>query len=299
VSADTGVVGGRQWTQVLSGGLCVIACAGCLFVSAEVAAQVTKGAAGESVTQVGIVYHTGDDQTDYQRAQCRLDLYRPLGKTDFPTVVWFHGGGLQRGHREIPKRLQENGIAIVGAGYRFHPQVKSPTYVEDAAAAVAWTVKNIEKFGGSADQVFVGGHSAGGYLALMVGLDKRWLAAHQLDANRLAGIIPYSGHAITHFTVRAERGIGDKQPVVDDMAPLFHVRKDAPPLLLMTGDRKLEMLGRYEETAYLWRMMQVVGHSAVELVEWEGFGHSQMVEPAHLRLLQFVRKHAQETTARR
>jgi hypothetical protein len=79
----------------------------------------------------------------------------------------------------------------------------------------------------------------------MVGLDKRWLAAHDIDANKIAGLVPFSGHTITHFTVRAERGIDGKRPIVDDMAPLFHVRPDAPPMLLITGDRNLEMLGRY------------------------------------------------------
>ncbi len=72
--------------------------------------------------------------------------------------------------------------------------------------------------------------------------------------------IYYSGHVITHFTIRKERGIKGEQAVVDDLAPLFHVRKDSPPMLLITGDRELEMLGRYEENAYFWRMMQVVKH---------------------------------------
>ena len=123
----------------------------------------------------------------------------------------------------------------------------------------------------------------------MVGLDKRWLAKHQIDANDIAGLIPYSGHTITHFTVRAERGIDGKQPVVDDLAPLFHVRKDAPPLLLITGDRDKELLGRYEETAYLWRMLQVVGHPKTELYELEGYNHGGMATPAHPLLVKWVK----------
>jgi len=75
----------------------------------------------------------------------------------------------------------------------------------------------------------------------MVGLDKRWLQAHALDADQLAGLIPFSGHAITHFTIRKERGIGGKQAVVDEFAPIYHVRKEAPPLLLITGDRDIEL----------------------------------------------------------
>ena len=66
---------------------------------------------------------------------------------------------------------------------------------------------NIQKYGGNNQLIFVSGHSAGGYLASMVGLDKKWLAVHNIDANAIAGLIPFSGHAITHFTVREERGI--------------------------------------------------------------------------------------------
>jgi hypothetical protein len=122
----------------------------------------------------------------------------------------------------------------------------------------------------------------------MVGLDKRWLAAHGVDADRIAGLVPYSGQTVTHSTVRAERGIDRRRPVVDDLAPLFHVRKSAPPLLLITGDRELELRGRYEENAYLWRMMRVVGHPDSELFELDGFDHGQMAQPAHALLVRFV-----------
>lgn len=130
----------------------------------------------------------------------------------------------------------------------------------------------------------------GGYLTSMIGLDKRWLAEHEIDADKIAGLIPYSGHTITHFTIRSERGIDGKQPILDDMAPLYHVRADAPPLLLITGDRELEMLGRYEENAYMWRMMKVAGHEKSTLYELAGFNHGGMSEPAHPLMLQFVRQ---------
>jgi hypothetical protein len=95
----------------------------------------------------------------------------------------------------------------------------------------------------------------------MVGLDKKYLSKYNIDANRIAGLISLSGQAITHFTIRSERNIPGTQPIVDEMAPLFYVRKDAPPLILITGDSELEMLGRYEENAYLRRMMIVAGHT--------------------------------------
>ena len=237
-----------------------------------------------------ILYREGKGLTEYMRERCRLDVYCPAGSKNFATVVWFHGGGLKGGNRKIPKELKNKGIAVVSVNYRLHPKVKSPAYVEDAAAAVAWTFQHIEEYGGSRQRIFVSGHSAGGYLTSMVGLDKRWLKAHQIDADDIAGLIPFSGHTITHFTVRKERGIPEEQPVIDDMAPLYHVRKEAPPLLLITGDRELELLGRYEENAYLWRMMQVAGHTETQLYELDGHDHGQMVAPAHPLMLRFIQK---------
>lgn len=239
-------------------------------------------------TETNQLYRSGGELTDYMKERCRLDVYHPLATNGFATVVWFHGGGLTGGNREIPTQLQRKGIAVVAVNYRLSPKVKAPAYIEDAAAAVAWTFHHIAEFGGATNRIFVSGHSAGGYLASMVGLDKRWLAAEGMDANTIAGLIPFSGQCITHFTVRAERGISDKQPVVDELAPLFHVRQDAPPLLLITGDRNRELLGRYEENAYLWRMMKVVGHSDTELCELDGFDHGQMPEPAYPLLIRFV-----------
>jgi acetyl esterase/lipase len=241
-------------------------------------------------TQTGITYRTGIENDIYAQAQCRLDLYYPKSATDFSTVVWFHGGGLTKGERAIPDRLKNQGFAVVGAGYRLHPQVTAPVYIEDAAAAVAWTVKNIERHGGSPRKIFVAGHSAGAYLAMMIGFDKQWLHKHDIHADDLAGLIPLSGQAITHFTIRSEKGIGDKQPVIDRFAPLFHVRKDAPPILLITGDRNRELLGRYEENAYLWRMLKEAGHRDLELLELQGYDHGGMAEPAYPLLARFVQQ---------
>ena len=252
------------------------------------AQDIKPKASYETVTN--ILYREGAQLTDYMKERCRLDVYHPKHIKHFPTVVWFHGGGLKAGNRKVPEELREKGIAVVAVNYRLHPKVKSPAYIEDAAAAVAWTFRNIKKYGGSSKRIYVSGHSAGGYLTSMVGLDKRWLATHKIDPNAIAGLIPYSGHTITHFTVRKERGIDGKQPVLDDMAPLFHVRKDAPPLLLITGDRELELLGRYEENAYLWRMMQVVEHPDTKIMELDGYNHGQMAKPAHPLLLRFIKR---------
>jgi acetyl esterase/lipase len=224
----------------------------------------------------------------YAIENCQLDIYYPTNKKEFATVVWFHGGSLTGGKKELPEKLMKQGFAVVSVEYRRNPVVKCPVYIEDAAAAVAWVFKNIGKYGGSPDLIFLSGHSAGGYLDLMVGMDKRWLQKHNIDANRIAGLLPLSPQTITHFKIRKERGIEDTQPIIDEYAPLFHVRKDLPPLVLITGDRELEMLGRYEENAYLMRMMKVVGHKQTTLFELDGFGHGPMMQPGLYLLIRQV-----------
>ena len=243
------------------------------------------------VTEHDIQYRDGgrEELTEYMKAQCRLDVYHPENVKGYATVVWFHGGGLTAGKRYLPEQLKGQGIAVVPVSYRLYPKVKCPAYIDDAVAAVAWVFKHIEEYGGDANKIFVSGHSAGGYLTSMVGLDKRWLAGYGIDADDIAGLIPFSGHTITHFTVRKERGIPGTQPVVDEYAPLYHVRPDAPPLVLITGDRNLEMLGRYEENAYLWRMMKVVGHKNTVLYELQGFNHGGMAAPAFTLLLKHLK----------
>ena len=87
-------------------------------------------------TETGIAYRdaAGDGYVD---SLCRLDICWPADKKGFPTVVWFHGGGLTGGRREIPKALCGKGFAVVGVDYRLAPRVKVADCVADAAAAAA------------------------------------------------------------------------------------------------------------------------------------------------------------------
>ena len=240
-------------------------------------------------------YNTAVNKSDkYINERCVLDIYYPKNRKDFATIVWFHGGGLTGGSKEIPEALKNKGFAIIGVNYRLSPKAKAAKSIEDAAAAVAWTFNNIANYGGDKSKIFVSGHSAGGYLGMMIGLDKKWLQKENIDANQIAGLIPFSGQCITHFEIRRENGIPEKQPTIDAFAPLYYVRADAPPLLLITGDRELEMLGRYEENAYMARMMKLIGHTQTKLYELDGYGHG-MTEPGFPLLVNEVNRILKET----
>lgn len=231
------------------------------------------------------------ESTDaYAQERCKLDVYYPTNRKDAPVVVWFHGGGIEGGNKHIDQELKNSGLVVVAPNYRLLPKANIDQCLDDAAAAVAWTYKNIEKYGGSKRKIFVAGHSAGGYLLDLIGLDKRWLAKYGVDADSLAALVPFSGQCITHYNIRKQQGIGPLQPTIDQYAPLTYVRPDAPPVVIISGDRELELYGRYEEQAYFWRMLKLVGHPDVTLYEMQGYDHGSMPQPAYKILKDHIRR---------
>ena len=230
-------------------------------------------------------------QDPYAVERCKLDVIYPEGGKDLPVVVWFHGGGLVAGDkRGIPEGLIDGSFVVVSANYRLIPKAGVKECIEDAAEAVAWTFRHVEEYGGSVKKIFVSGHSAGGYLTDMVGLDKHYLADRGIDADSIAGLIPFSGQVVSHYSYRKTLGIGELQPIIDVYAPLYHVRADAPPIVIISGDRNTELYGRYEEAAYFWRMLKLTGHPDVHIYELQGYDHGAMAVPAVPILKDHIRR---------
>lgn len=238
-------------------------------------------------TESNIIYTSHQDT--YSKERCKLDFYYPTDKKDFVTVIWFHGGGLTGGDKEIPEYLKNKNIAIVGATYRFSPQAKVENIIHDAADAVKWTFENVERVGGNKKKVVIAGMSAGAYLSLMLALNSEYLSQRNISTSDIFGVVSFSAQTITHFTARKEYGREELQPDINALSPLYYVRKDIPRLLLLTGDRDLELMGRYEENAYLWRMLTLQGNKDVELFELGGYGHD-MTHPGYPLLLKAIEK---------
>ena len=236
-----------------------------------------------------ISYIPAGETDGYRKERCKLDVYYPVGKKGFPTIVWFHGGGLEGGGKHVPEMFMNQGFAVVAVNYRLSPKAQNPAYTEDAAAAVAWAYKHIEEYGGSPRRVFVTGHSAGGYLTLMVGLDKSYLQEYGVDADSIAAYLPISGQTVTHFTIRKERSLPEGIPVIDQYAPCNKARKDTPPFVLITGDRNLEMADRYEENALLASVLKNIGNKKVSLYELQGFDHGQVYVPGCCLVANYIR----------
>lgn len=274
----------------------LLAEAGCAAEPAEPVITVLKD----------LAYRDGADLDDYTRERCRLDLYLPTTGSAWPVLVWFHGGGLEGGDKAsratvaVMRRFAREGLAVASVGYRLSPRVTAPAYIEDAATAVSWIVANIPQHGGDPHGVFISGHSAGGYLAAMLGADGRYLAAAGVAENTIAGIIPVSGQVLTHFTIRKERGVADPErtPVIDAYAPCYHVAEAArmPPFLLLCGDD--DWVARVEENRYFHVMLKSCGARDATYLEVADRTHgsifgklAQPDDPAALAILAFIAAH--------
>ena len=107
---------------------------------------ITAGATAQTYKQVNDISYT--KKTDaYSLERLKLDVYYPEDMKDCPVMVWFHGGGLEAGSKEIPRRLKNKGYVVVGVNYRLLPKVTIRETLDDAAEAVAWVFRNITNYG--------------------------------------------------------------------------------------------------------------------------------------------------------
>ena len=85
-----------------------------------------------------------------------------------PVLIFFYGGSWDSGKKEMyffaADAFVRRGYVVVIPDYVKYPQARFPMFIEDGAAAVAWTKQNIKRFGGDPEQVFIAGHSAGAHL---------------------------------------------------------------------------------------------------------------------------------------
>ena len=171
----------------------------------------------------------------------QLDIFRPLSATGpGPVVVFFYGGSWREGNRAdyrfVGEALASRGVVAVVADYRLYPQVRYPQFVRDSASAVAWTLREIGRYGGDPARVYVMGHSAGAYNAAMVALDPRWLSAAGASPAMLAGWIglagPYDFLPITGTDIKP---VFDFPDTPADSQPIVHASAQSPPALLLAA----------------------------------------------------------------
>ncbi len=126
-----------------------------------------------------------------------LDVYSPDNAERLPVVFWIHGGGWQTGDKSDvqikPKMFGDRGFVFVAANYRLLPHVTMETLIGDVAMSLGWVHRNIARFGGDPNRIFVMGHSAGAQLAALLCIDDRYLNAQSVPMSVLQGCVPVDG----------------------------------------------------------------------------------------------------------
>ena len=146
-------------------------------------AQVPRLAASAyaSVDSANPIFRLSDVPFLGEARKEKLDLYFPGGsaRADRPAVVFIHGGGFTGGDKaeyrsaSVSADLARAGYVVVSCNYVLGPKTKEgvwPRNIADCREAVRWVRAHAKELGVNPEKIAVAGGSAGGYLALMVGL---------------------------------------------------------------------------------------------------------------------------------
>ena len=170
----------------------------------------------------------------------KLDIYVPQGlKHPASMLLFFYGGSWQTGsrgnYRAFGQAFASAGIVTAVADYRLYPQVKYPAFVEDAAGALVWLHAHAGDYSGDAQRIFVSGHSADAYNAVMLASEPKFLESRGGRLDWIRGVIGISG-PYDFLPLTAPEYIdmfhGSDNP---DTMPITHVDGKRPPMLLVTG----------------------------------------------------------------
>ena len=188
-----------------------------------------------------------------------LDVYTPEKPSDkpLPVMFWIHGGGWQVGNKDDvalkPKALTERGFVVVSTNYRLLPEVTMDVLIRDVAASFGWVHRNIAKYGGDPNRIYVGGHSAGAQLAAIICTDDRYLKEQNVSFDVLRGCVPVDGDTYDipkiimtaehrqalyggkMFTFGHRQKFGNDPEKHVDFSAVTHVAKDKgiPPFLIL------------------------------------------------------------------
>jgi acetyl esterase/lipase len=219
----------------------------------------------------------------------RLDVYRPDATAGAPVVVFFYGGRWQDGSRHdyafVGRALASRGLITVVPDYREYPEVRFPTFVEDAALVVAWTRTHVARLGGDPRRIYLAGHSAGAHIATLLGTDARYLATVGMEPRDLAGIVAIAGpHDFLPITDADLAEIFGPPERYSDSQPVSFVDGDEPPFLLLHGeDDDAVRVRNSESLAARLRAVDV----ACDLRLYPGVGHVRIlaaIDPDYARL---------------
>ncbi|MFN3352904.1 MAG: alpha/beta hydrolase [Brevundimonas sp.] len=211
-------------------------------------------------------------------ARQALDVFAPTSPGPWPVVVFFYGGGWDSGSRDLyawaAQAISARGFVVALPDYRLVPDVHFPAFIEDAAAATARAAEVAGEFGGDPARLGVAGHSAGAHLAMMITLDRRYMAAVERPeliraAAGLAG--PYE---FLPLSVPAAVNAFGRAPDPLQTQPVAFARPDAPPIWIGHGAPDTTV---HVDDAYLLDQAMKAAGGRSELKIYPDLSHTEIV----------------------
>jgi acetyl esterase/lipase len=285
-----------------------------------VAATVTSGGSAECQ---GTVKHHAPEETTVHRdlayvtdghARQKLDLYLPPAEGPLPLVVYIHGGAFRAGDKADlpPLEYLAEGYALAAINYRLSQHALFPAQIEDCKAAVRWLRAHAADHGLDPERFAVGGASAGGHLAAMVGTAghlREFDVGEHLDvSSRVRAVLDYFGpsdflqmdahrlpNGMVHDTPDSPESqlvggpIQENKDRVARVNPITYVTAAAPPFLIVHGDR--DPLVPHHQSVLLAEALKKAG-VPVTFYTVEGGGHGGFEDPRVPELTrEFLREH--------
>ncbi len=233
----------------------VLANAAFWLTTQAIAAEVTPGVKSE----LGVPY------VENGHGRQVLDLYLPdrTSEKPWPLVIWIHGGAWMGGGRANPQvmYLVREGFAVASIDYRLSQDASWPAQIFDCKAAVRFLRANAAKYHLDADHFGVGGDSAGGHLAAMIGTsgDLKELEGELGNpgvSSRVQAVLDWFGptdlivigqqsrsdSVIQHDAPNSPESrllggpVHERRELARTANPLTYIDQDDPPFLIMHGD---------------------------------------------------------------
>jgi acetyl esterase/lipase len=220
-----------------------------------------------------------------------MDIVRPKEPGKHPAILAIHGGGFRAGSRKGYEKtcatLAEHGYVCATADYRLAPAAPFPAAVYDVKAAVRYLRANAERLGIDPDKIGAMGGSAGGHLALFLGVtgnvpEFEGDGPNREQSSRVAVVVDYYGPSDLTKSYGRSVDAAEVLPLFlgGDVAharamhlrasPLNWVTPDAAPTLAIQGTK--DRYVNYEQSVWMVERLLAAGVEA-ELESIEGADH--------------------------
>jgi acetyl esterase/lipase len=230
--------------------------------------------------------------------QQNLDLYLPdsAGKKPFPLIIWIHGGAWSGGYKgwiEVPYLIKQ-GYAIASVEYRFSQVAPFPAQIKDCNEAIYYLWKNAKKYGLDTSRFVVGGGSAGGHLASLIGtssnnhISEFYNDIKKENKVRIRAVLDYYGisdlnaahgkatvldyDSDNSFLTKFLGANGLDRPDLAKIAsPVTYIDKGDPPFLIIHGD--MDAFVPFWESQQFYSWLKLAGVQA-QLIKIVGANHA-------------------------